>query len=86
MRNFTLKSELNTGDYQSMSNYERSLIKFKMEEVSGRARVSLQNILPLLETAHDFASLEPPRPVVVIERLEMAIMAIKKEIECLRGE
>jgi hypothetical protein len=65
---------------------DEALFKFRMEEVLGRARVSLQNILPLLETAHDFASLEPPRPYVVIERLEMSIIEIKKEIECLRGK
>jgi hypothetical protein len=71
-----------------MENTERdeALLKFRMDEVLGRARISLQNILPLLETAHDFASLEPPRPYVVIERLEMSIDAIKKQIECFRGE
>lgn len=64
-------------DLQSINIYERS-------ELKGRAKIFLETKLkPLLQTAYEFATLDPPRTNVVVERLEMALDQIKREIEQL---
>jgi superfamily II DNA helicase RecQ len=55
-------------------------------ELKGRARVFLEKKLsPLLETAHEFAELDPPRKSIIVERLEMAREEIRREIEWLKS-
>ena len=55
-------------------------------ELRGRARVFLEKKLsPLLETAYEFAELDPPRKTIIVERLEMAKQEIGREIEWLRS-
>lgn len=55
-------------------------------ELRGRSRVFLEKKLtPLLETAHEFAELDPPRKNIIVERLEIAMEEIRKEIEWLRS-
>lgn len=55
-------------------------------ELKGRSKVFLEKKLsPLLETAQEFAELDPPRRGTIVERLEMAQEEIRKEIEWLRS-
>ena len=55
-------------------------------ELRGRSRVFLEKKLsPLLETAHEFAELNPPRKNIIVERLDMAKEEIRREIEWLRS-
>jgi len=79
------------------SEDERALLEQKIEydqavsihgkgELRGRSRVFLEKKLtPLLETAYEFAELDPPRKSIIVERLEMARDEIRKEIEWLRS-
>ncbi len=54
------------------------------EELRGRSRVFLEKKLtPLLKTAQEFAELDPPRKNIIVERLEMAMEEIRREIEWL---
>ena len=65
-------------DDQAISIHEKG-------ELRGRSRVFLEKKLtPLLETAHEFSELEPPRKSIIIERLEMAMEEIRREIEWLK--
>ena len=55
-------------------------------ELKGHSRVFLEKkLIPLLETALEFAELDPPRKNIIVERLEMASEEIKKEIEWLKS-
>ena len=66
-------------DIQAVSNHAAS-------ELKGRSKVLLEHkITELLKQALEFSELEPPRTNVTIERIEMALAEIRRELSWLRS-
>ena len=86
-----LKSKLRMSEDEKVSleqtiEHQQAINAHGEGELKGRSRVFLEKKLsPLLETAHEFAELDPPRKNIIVERLEMAKEEIRREIEWLRS-
>ena len=66
-------------DNQAVSNHAAS-------ELKGRSKVLLEHkITDLLKQALEFSELDPPRTNVTIERIEMALTEIRRELSWLRS-
>lgn len=86
-----LKAQLATAEDEiarqsEILTQEQALNVHGQAEIRGRLRVFLETKLtPLLDTAHEFAELDPPRKNIVIERLEIAKQEIQGEIAWLKS-
>jgi len=79
-------SEDERASLEKRVEHQQAISAHREGELKGRARVFLEKKLsPLLETAYEFAELAPPRKSIIVERLEMAIEEIRREIEWLRS-
>lgn len=79
-------SENERASLEKKIGHQQAISAHKEGELKGRSRVFLEKkLIPLLETAHEFAELDPPRKSTIVERLEMAQDEIRGEIEWLRS-
>lgn len=79
-------SEDETASLEKKIEHQQAINAHGKGELKGRSKVFLEKKLgPLLETAREFAELDPPRKSIIVERLEMAREEIRREIEWLRS-
>lgn len=79
-------SEDEKASLQKKMEHQKAISAHEEGDLKGRFRVFLERKLrPLLETAHEFAELDPPRKSIIVERLEIAEEEIRRETEWLKS-